>query len=182
MGAYLPNRASCAEKMEHFVLGSFDELCRMAPAHVSLAFTSSCPQQSCSLERKCRSSVELASWFASFVFIFSLEFSSFWKYLPAANPVSEFFSHNTKRSHPELSALDSLSSQANKSLGMLSESEGRSLPSRLRCLLTLTLPFSVSHNKGSWRTRHKTWIGHSQSVTDHLRMYYTLLPKHDQKP
>lgn len=104
------------------------------------------------------------------------------KYLPAANPVPEFFSHNTTSTHPELSALDSLSSRANKSLGMLSESEGRSLLSRLRCLLTLTLPFSVSHNKGSWRTRHKTWIGYSQSVTDHLRMYYTLLPKHDQKP
>lgn len=29
--------------------------------------------------------------------------------------------------------------------------------------------------------RHKAQIGYSQSVTDHSRMYYTLLPKHDQK-
>lgn len=102
-------------------------------------------------------------------------FVSLSKHLLAAKPVPESFSHNTKRSHPELSALYSLSSQANKSSGMLSESEGRSLPSRLRCLLTLTLPLSVSHNKGSWRTQHKAWIGHSQSVTDHLRMYYNLV-------
>ncbi|KAM7389423.1 hypothetical protein PAMP_023404 [Pampus punctatissimus] len=69
--------------------------------------------------------------------------------LPAASSEPEFFSHNTQSSHPELSVLDSLSSRANKSLGMLSEAEGRSLLSRLRWLLTLTLPFSVSHNKGS---------------------------------
>lgn len=122
---------------------------------------------------------KIACLFACF---FPLECSSLWKYLPAANSVPEFFSHNTQSSHPELSELDSLSSRANKSLGMLSEAEGRSLPSRLRCLLTLSLPFSVSHNKESWRTRHRAWIGRPQSVTDHLRMYYSLLPKHDQKP
>lgn len=117
----------------------------------------------------------LTSW------VLFLECSSFWRYLPAANLVPEFFSHNIQSSHPELSYLDSLSSWANKSLGMLSEAGGRSLLSWLRCLLTLTLLFTVSHNKGGWRMRHKAQIGYSQSVTDHSRMYYTLLPKHDQK-
>lgn len=122
----------------------------------------------------------MTSWFATLVFFFLATTPP--PPPPHAPPVPEWFSHNTQSSHPELSALDSLSSRANKGWGMLSESEGRSLPSRPRCLLTLTLPFSVSHNKGSWRTQHKTWIGHSQSVTDHLRVYYTLLPKRDQKP
>lgn len=46
----------------------------------------------------------------------------------------------------------------------------------------LLFPSPCHTTKGAEGHDTKTWIGYSQSVTDHLRMYYTLLPKHDQKP
>lgn len=54
------------------------------------------------------------------------------------------------------------------------------LLSLLRWTLTVTLLFSSqSHNKGSSRTQKGTGsrIRHPQSVTDHWRMFYTLLSK-----
>lgn len=51
------------------------------------------------------------------LFVFVCVCTFFWKYLLATNPVPEFFSHNTKSSHPELSALDSLSSRGKQKLG-----------------------------------------------------------------
>lgn len=101
--------------------------------------------------------------------------------LPQQSCVHEFLSHNTTRSHPELSGLNSQPSRGNKSLGMLSEAEGRSILSWMRHLLTLIPSLSMSHNKGGWRMWHKSWIGHSQPVIDHLRMYYNLLVTRDQK-
>ena len=108
--------------------------------------------------------------------------SSLWKFLPAANPVPEFFSHNTQSSHPELSVLDYLSSRANKSLGMLSEAGGRSLLSRWDVSWHLLFPSLCHTTKGAEGRHTKPESAILKTVTDHLRMYYTLLPKHDQKP
>lgn len=148
MGAYLPNRQSRGEMtLSPGVLMNFVEWhASLVSPCTSCAFRSTFTS---SMFKASRRTVEPAR-------SCHLGLLGVRAFLPAANPVPEVFSHNTKGSHPELSALDSLSSQANKSLGMLSESEGRSLQSRLRRLLTLTLPLSMSHNKRSRRTRHNT--------------------------
>lgn len=134
-------------------------------SHLILAIVSSSSRQTCRFQRKCPSVVP------------PLPLNE----LPQQSRVPRFFSHNAARSHPELSTLRSPPPQGNKSSEMLSEAEGRSIPGWMRHLLTLTPSLSMSHNKGSWRMGHKPWMGHSQPVTDHLRMYYNLLVTHDQK-
>lgn len=108
MGAYLPNRHRRGEK----TLSSFDELCRTARIAVSrLAPRARFAHLYVISLKASRGTVEAVRG----CHLCSPRCVSL--FLPAANPVPEVFSHNTKRSHPELSALDSLSSRANKSSG-----------------------------------------------------------------
>lgn len=101
---------------------------------------------------------------------------------PAPLHVSESFSHNGRGSHPELSAsLFPISFPRQTKAGggdAFRVRGGEKPPERTEMfLLTLTLhpPLSPCHTTKGRDAQKAPPVGRSQSVTDHLRVYYNLV-------